>query len=110
MSPTLVFLLGSVGALAPEIVRLYSIRNDPGQFQWSSFYLIVSILFACLGGVIALVMPATTYWGAIYVGISTPTLINTTIKKGLELSQQQERGDFVPMRKYGKFRSFIEGL
>lgn len=110
MSPTLIFLLGSVGALAPEIVRLYSIRNNPAQFQWSWFYLIVSILFACLGGVFALVLPATTLWGSIYVGISTPTLISTALEKGIELSQPEYRGPSLPTRKYSKLMSFIKGL
>ena len=33
------FLLGALGALAPEIVRLYSIATNRGRFTWSWFYM-----------------------------------------------------------------------
>jgi hypothetical protein len=81
MNVWLAFLLGIAGALAPEVVRLYSIREDPEKFRWSPFYLIVSLLFGCLGGLLVLALPATTYWGAIYVGISTPVVVNTVVRK-----------------------------
>jgi hypothetical protein len=111
MNPFIVFILGCVGALAPEIVRLYSLRNNSEQFTWSSFYLIVSFIFALLGGLVALVLPATTFWGALYVGISTPVLVNTALKKGLEQqkvelkSGLQNEGKKQPM-----LRSFVNGL
>jgi hypothetical protein len=104
-----VFLLGMVGALAPEIVRLYSIRSDPSQFTWSAFYIVVSILFACLGGICALVLPATTAWGALYAGISTPVLINTALKTPMKLSGASRPKSVAPTR-YGYFRSFTEAL
>lgn len=75
-----IFLIGGVGALAPEIVRLYSIRTNP-QFNWSWFYLIMSILFLMLGGLVACILPATTYYGAFYAGVSTPVLVNTIAKE-----------------------------
>jgi Flp pilus assembly protein TadB len=77
------------GALAPEIVRLYEIRNDPDRFQWSWFYLVVSVAFACLGGLLAVVLPATTYWGALYVGVSTPVLVNSMVRKGRERGRSE---------------------
>jgi hypothetical protein len=76
------FLLGVVGASAPEIVRLYELRSTPLRFTWSWFYLIVSILFVTLGGLVAVVLPANNPQGAFYAGISTPVLINTALKKG----------------------------
>ncbi|GLI43006.1 hypothetical protein [Glycomyces algeriensis] len=84
MSLSVVFLLGMVGALAPEIVRLYAIRSAPERFRWSWFYLAVSLAFAGVGGVLAMALPATTYWGALYVGVSTPVLVNTMVRKGRE--------------------------
>ncbi|HEX3761175.1 MAG TPA: hypothetical protein VHW23_20915 [Kofleriaceae bacterium] len=75
-----VLLLGMVGALAPEIVRLYAIRSHPEQFVWSALYLVASALFACLGGVVAYALPATIAWGALYAGISTPTLVTAALK------------------------------
>lgn len=70
-----IFVLGCVGALAPEIVRLYNLRHDTG-FNWRSFYVIISVFFMFLGGVIAWILPATTYWGAFYVGVSAPVIIS----------------------------------
>jgi hypothetical protein len=91
MNSALVFALGMVGALAPEIVRLYGIREDPERFAWSWFYLMVSVAFAALGGLLALVMPATTYWGALYIGVSTPVLVNSIVRKGRQVSRPQMR-------------------
>lgn len=81
MNAAAVFVFGAVGALAPEIVRLYELRTNPSRFRWSWFYVTVSLLFAALGGVLAVGLPATTVWGAIYVGVSTPTLVNTVLKR-----------------------------
>jgi hypothetical protein len=74
------FVLGAVGALAPEIVRLWKIRSEPQRFAWSWFYLIVSMLFACLGGIVAVLLPSENARAAFYAGISTPVLVNTAAK------------------------------
>ncbi|WP_410644000.1 hypothetical protein [Amycolatopsis sp. lyj-346] len=108
MSSAVVFLLGMAGALAPEIVRLYGIRHDPDRFQWSWFYLVVSLAFAGLGGLLALALPATTYWGAIYVGVSTPVLVNSLVRKGREVSRQQLRGE--RLGRYSLVDSYLQGL
>ena len=111
MNPLVIFVIGSVGALAPEIVRLYSIRNAPEKFKWSWFYLCISTVFALLGGLVALVLPATTYWGALYVGISTPVLINTALKKGLDTPEVSLRSKSpVEPKQTSLIRSFLRGL
>ncbi|WP_157880054.1 hypothetical protein [Streptomyces natalensis] len=117
MHSSVVFSLGIVGALAPEIVRLYGIREDPARFTWSWFYLVVTAAFAALGGVLALVMPATTYWGALYVGASTPVLVNSLVRKGRQASQQQLRsGESTPPpyggapARYAPVDSYLNGL
>src|ERR1700683_1791056 len=102
--------MGMIGALAPELVRLYFIRNDPGKFQWSWFYLLVSLSFACLGGILALALPATTYWGALYIGISTPVLVNTLVKKSQEFTKPRLKGRPESIGKYSAVDSFIYGL
>lgn len=89
-----IFLLGCIGAIAPEIVRLYNLRTNP-QFTWSWFYLVVSTLFALLGGLIAWVLPSTTYYGAFYAGVTTPVLITTIIRNReptQQLSTQETQG------------------
>lgn len=111
MNSTIIFALGGAGALAPEIVRLYSLRTKRDRFHWSTFYVVISILFASLGGLLAVALPATTKWGAIYVGVSTPVLINTILKKASrkqpEFKSQTDAAS-APVRP--SLRSFIEGL
>ena len=110
VNSVLIFLLGMVGALAPEIVRLYAIRNDPSRFKWSWFYLGISAAFAALGGVLALVLPATTYWGAIYVGVSTPLLVNSIVRKGRDLTRPELRSLPSRVTKLSFVDSYLEGL
>ena len=103
-----VFGLGVAGALAPEIVRLYSIRTNPSKFSWSYFYIAVSVLFASLGGIIAIALPATTSWGALYAGISTPAVINVAAKRAVSAGKKRQLKG--PENRLSHFRSFIEAL
>lgn len=108
MTTLTVFGLGFVGALAPEIVRLYSIRTNSSKFKWSIFYLGVSTLFAALGGLVAIVLPATTYWGALYAGISTPAIITVAAKRATSAGKKrQPKG---PGQRLSYMQSFIDGL
>jgi len=81
MQPLTVLVVGMVGALAPEVVRLYSLRTKGESF--SAFYFVISFVFAALGGFVAFVLPATTLWGAFYAGLSTPIVVSTAMKRGL---------------------------
>ena len=90
MQTSLIFGVGIVGALAPEIVRLYSLRSKGGQ-SFSGFYLVISILFAALGGVVALILPATTLWAAFYAGISTPVVVTTALKRGIDKDNKDDK-------------------
>ena len=74
-----IFLFGCIGAMAPEIVRLYNLRHNQSR-RWSRFYFFVSLLFMFLGGVLAWILPTTTYWGAFYVGVSTPLIVSTIVR------------------------------
>jgi hypothetical protein len=73
---TLVFALGCIGALSPEVVRLYKLRSRPWK-KFSSYYYVISGVFAALGGVVAVVLPSVTVWAAFYAGVTWPTLIST---------------------------------
>lgn len=79
-----VFGLGVLGAAAPEIIRLYTLRTDRRRFRWSWYYVLLSVPYFLLGGVVAVVLPATTPWGALYAGITMPVLINAAVKKAQE--------------------------
>ena len=69
-----IFGLGCVGAAAPEFVRLYKSRSKPVAFPPS--YYLISILFFFLGGLVAVILPTSTPWGAFYAGISLPSIIS----------------------------------
>ena len=75
------FLLGVVGAAAPEILRLYELRTKPDDFKWTWNYLILTIPFLLLGGLAAVILPATTVWGAFYAGLSLPVTITAALKR-----------------------------
>jgi len=88
---TLVFCLGFLGALAPEIYSLYEARWKRVKFSW--WYFLVSTVYASLGGATALALPAVTYHGALYAGISMPVMIRTYAKhrfKPVALSNERQ--------------------
>lgn len=85
-----IFLLGCAGAMAPEIVRLYKLRENADQFNWSWFYLIISFVFAALGGLLAWILPTTTYYGAFYAGVTTPIIVTTILKKASAIKSKDK--------------------
>lgn len=80
-----IFALGCVGAIAPEIIRLFNLREQPSRFIWSWFYLVITLFFVALGGIIAWILPTTTYYGAFYAGVTTPILITSILKNATSL-------------------------
>jgi len=81
-----VFLLGMLGGMAPEILRLFELRAHPDRFAWSWKYLLCTIpMFVTAGLFARLLLPHATPWAAVYVGLSTPTLISTAVRHGLKL-------------------------
>ncbi len=107
MNAVHVMLWGMLGALAPEIVRLYSIRRNPRRFRWSWFYLGASAAFALLGGALAVALPATTPWAALYVGVATPALVTSLVRKGREMAETELKG---PIRQLSAFDSYLSAL
>jgi hypothetical protein len=69
------FWLGALGALTPEAIRLYKLATDKGTFTWTWLYLIMSVIFAGIGGVIAVILPATSLLSAVYAGAAWPALV-----------------------------------
>jgi hypothetical protein len=78
------FWCGCVGALAPEIIRLYKLKSRK-NLNWQPTYFILSILFALLGGFMAWVLQVTSYYAAFYVGVSFPTIISTISRQGIKV-------------------------
>ena len=73
------FLIGCVGAAAPEIWRLYNLRHFP-RVKWSWQYFLYSIPFIALGGFIASILEPANNWTAFYTGLTTPVLLTTAMK------------------------------
>ncbi|MEO1146620.1 MAG: hypothetical protein AAFY26_13630 [Cyanobacteria bacterium J06638_22] len=74
------FLVGCVGAIAPEIVRLYNLRFQARRLRLSWNYILVSIFFVLLGGFVAWILEPSNNYTAFYSGISTPVLVTTVAK------------------------------
>ncbi len=71
--PTL--LVGCLGALAPEIVRLYKARTK-SRPEFTGYYFVISFLHALVAGVFCLILPADNLRSAFYVGATFPTLLS----------------------------------
>lgn len=81
------FAIGCVGAMAPEVWRLYNLRTQP-VFKWSWGYLFFSIPFILLGGLVAWMLEPTTKYAAFYSGLTTPTLLTTALKDSAKAQKE----------------------
>ena len=74
------FVYGCIGAVLPEIVRLYNKRFSKAP-KFSVFYYIISFLYILVGGIVANIFPlAGNSYLALCIGAGTNTSINTTLK------------------------------
>jgi hypothetical protein len=71
------FLWGVVGGVAPEILRLWRLRDE--VWTPTRHYFPLSVALALLAGAMAVAFAATTPLAALYVGVSTPYLISTMV-------------------------------
>ena len=83
------FFIGCVGAIAPEILRLYRLRNSL-RFTWSWGYILISIVFVLLGGFVAYILEPSNNYAAFYSGVGTPFIINAITKETQEAATPQE--------------------
>lgn len=110
MTTQLVFLFGAIGALAPEVIRLYNLRQG-GAGSFSIFYVAVSVAFACLGGFVAAILPATTALAAFYAGISTPMVVNTALRQSTLRAKGQLKGPLAESaQRPANFQRFVNAL
>jgi len=70
---------GFVGAAAPEIVRLYRLRDQLPKIRGG--YLLISAAFFLLGAFVAWIFQAASPYAAFYVGACTDTLISSIVGK-----------------------------
>ena len=83
------FFIGCVGAIAPEILRFYKLRNSL-RFSWSWSYVLISIVFVLLGGFVAYILEPSNNYAAFYSGVGTPFIINAITKETQEAVRPQE--------------------
>ena len=76
-----VFLCGTLGALAPEIVRLYALRRARRLARFAPAYGLISALYAALGGALAVILPAANLYAAFYAGVTLPVTISTLMRQ-----------------------------
>jgi hypothetical protein len=77
--PLEIFVAGFVGALAPEVLRLYNLKLN--QVTLQPWYFVISGVYALLGGYLATIAPGVDApWWAFVVGAGLPTVVNTAIK------------------------------
>ncbi len=76
-----VFILGCVGAIAPEIIRLYKLRRKAPKELFTFWVYVASLLYAGFGGLVAITLPAVNVGAAFYAGITTPTLISAIARR-----------------------------
>jgi hypothetical protein len=76
----IVFLLGCLGALLPEIVKLYAARTGLKRRTFHYSYFIISIVYSAVGGVFAIYLSNQTAISAIYLGATWPVILGNMIR------------------------------
>jgi hypothetical protein len=113
MHPFSVFGVGVIGAAAPEILWLYTIREDPSKFRWSRYFIVISLVFEALGGFVALLFRPSSCYSAFYTGLAFPFIVNSLSERALNKLTHQVKGASAVGRGRGRFsplQSFIKGL
>ena len=76
------FGIGCLGAIAPEVARLYkSHRYKLPAVDNIGFYILISALFVGIGGALAVILDAENWRAALYIGVSWPALLSTAVGK-----------------------------
>jgi len=63
-----VFACGCIGAIAPEIIRLYKLRQQKERIEFPRSYFLFIIPFIVLGGFVALILDSSPMWSAFLEG------------------------------------------
>ncbi len=82
MSRKASFWWGVIGALAPEVIRLFktvSAAQPLPAFQWA-IYITLLLLFAGLGGAVSIAWKPEAEWKAFWVGASLPTIVASLVQ------------------------------
>ena len=73
------FLWGALGAMAPEIVRIYRITTGESRGRVEKFgrqYFLISVAYAIVSGFIVLASGKTSPIECVWIGASVPAIIS----------------------------------
>ena len=82
--PAVRFLWGTLGAVAPEIIRIYRITTGVSQARLPAFglqYFLVSVAYVVMSGFIVLASGKTSPLECIWIGVSVPAIISTVLRR-----------------------------
>ena len=82
--PVVRFFWGALGAVAPEIVRVYRITTSASQGKLPVFgrqYFLISIVFAVMSGFIVLASGKTGPLECVWIGVSVPSVISHVLRR-----------------------------
>lgn len=82
--PAVRFLWGALGAVAPEIVRIYRITIGMSQGRlpvFGSRYFLISVVFAVMSGFIVLASGKTAPLECVWIGVSVPAIISHVLRR-----------------------------
>ncbi len=104
----LLALAGMLGALVPEILRLYQKRDSLHRRKFSFSYFAISFVYAACGGALALILSASTLWAAFYIGATFPVTISGIMRRGRNRGPLANTvsGELEAMRIFPEKRSF----
>ena len=87
------FLAGCIGAIAPEILRLYQMRLARKRIRFGKFYYGISLAYVLLGGYVAAIFPGISgpFW-AMCIGVGLVTTVNAMGKAAGVLNTRMKAG------------------
>ncbi|AWM01344.1 hypothetical protein [Bradyrhizobium amphicarpaeae] len=109
------FLLGALGAIAPEVVRQVNVLRNGGTYTWSPSLIFFSLVYAAIAGVVAAILPSANLYSAFYNGISTDVLIGKAHaaaagNRRRKTSQTKEAGAEAAPARLSPYHSFLDAL
>ena len=78
----------------PEDLTIYRsiIREDPSKFRWSTFFVVISLVYVALGGFVAMLLQPSSYYSAFYTGLAFPFIVNSLSERAQNMLTPQVKG------------------
>jgi hypothetical protein len=92
------FQAGFIGALAPEVIKLYKLRNRKKKFTW--YYFLISALYGGVGGYLGYIQPTLEQLWAFAQGAALPVVVALLAKTVVDRMKQPEGSSKSPNAAY----------